>query len=305
MPFKMRRSPNDEKLFHKDANIFTLGRGSYTGIIDISVEFGTMHILGGRFCSLASGIYFSMGNNHSMKNVTTSPLDVRSVVRGIFGAVRPNLRPLPNTRINRRQIIFGHDVWIGRDVTIMGGVKIGNGAVIGAKAVVAKDIPPYAIAVGNPARVVKYRFDAETIKKFLAVKWWNWSLEKIADNFPLMNDVEKFLAAHYSPELAEIPEDDFSRRLNAVGGVANVSLRPRLSSQKSAVDARRAGILSIERRKFSARHLARQGHVGRRRKSFDGSRRRESEHHHVQAKFLSARRSTRDALHNDARNVDA
>ena len=218
MPFKMRRSPNDEKLFHKDANIFTLGRGSYTGIIDISVEFGTMHILGGRFCSLASGIYFSMGNNHSMKNVTTSPLDVRSVVRGIFGAVRPNLRPLPNTRINRRQIIFGHDVWIGRDVTIMGGVKIGNGAVIGAKAVVAKDIPPYAIAVGNPARVVKYRFDAETIKKFLAVKWWNWSLEKIADNFPLMNDVEKFLAAHYSPELAEIPEDDFSRQLNAVGG---------------------------------------------------------------------------------------
>ena len=59
----------------------------------------------------------------------------------------------------------------------------------------------------------------ETIKKFLAVKWWNWSLEKIADNFPLMNDVEKFLAAHYSPELAEIPEDDFSRRLDdAVGG---------------------------------------------------------------------------------------
>ncbi len=218
MAFRMRRSPNDEKLFHKNINIATLGRGSYTGMFDMSVVFGEMNVLGGRFCSLAGGIYFSMGGNHPMKSVTTSPIDVDFVVKGIFGAVRPNLQAIPDIRIQHRQIIFGHDVWIGKDAEIMGGVKIGNGAVIGAKAVVAKDIPPYAIAVGNPARVIKYRFDAETIKKFLAVKWWNWSLEKIADNFPLMNDVEKFLAAHYSPELAEIPEDDFSRRLNAVGG---------------------------------------------------------------------------------------
>ncbi len=112
-----------------------------------------------------------------------------------------------------RQVIFGHDVWIGRGVTIRGGVKIGNGAVIGAKAVVAKNIPPYAIAVGNPARVVKYRFDVETIKKFLAVKWWNWSLEKIADNRLLMGDVEKFLEAHYSPDLEEYPDDEISRTL--------------------------------------------------------------------------------------------
>ena len=62
---------------------------------------------------------------------------------------------------------------------ILGGVKIGNGAVIGTGAVVAKNIPPYAIAVGNPARVIKYRFDEETIKKLLAVKWWNWDLKKL------------------------------------------------------------------------------------------------------------------------------
>ena len=214
----MKRSPNDEKLIHNyknrgDENIVTLGRGSYTSTFDLPLGFGKMHVLGGRFCSLAAGIYFSMGGNHSMKSVTTSPIDVNRVVRDIFGKVRPELKPIRNVRIQHRQIIFGHDVWIGRGVTIMGGVKIGNGAVIGANAVVAKNIPPYAIAVGNPARVIKYRFDAETIKKFLAVKWWNWSLEKIADNFPLMNDVEKFLEAHYSPALENFPDDEFSRSL--------------------------------------------------------------------------------------------
>jgi len=101
----------------------------------------------------------------------------------------------------------------------MGGVKIGNGALIGANSVVAKDIPPYAIVVGNPARVIKYRFDEETIKKLLAVKWWNWDAKKIADNLPLMNDVEKFLELHYSPELDAFPEDDISRRLSMCGGV--------------------------------------------------------------------------------------
>lgn len=114
-------------------------------------------------------------------------------------------------------------------------MKIGNGAVVGANAMVAKDIPPYAIAVGNPARVVKYRFDEETIRKFLAVKWWNWSLEKIADNFPLMNDPEKFLAAHYSPELEEFPEDDFSRQLKTLTGGGDLSIYPRFPSASSTV----------------------------------------------------------------------
>lgn len=100
----------------------------------------------------------------------------------------------------------------------MSGIKIGNGSVIGDNAAVAKDIPPYAIAVGNPARVAKYRFDAETIKKLLEVKWWNWSLEKIADNFPLMNDVEKFLVAYYPPELENFLKNEFTQKLNSSRG---------------------------------------------------------------------------------------
>lgn len=235
MAFKMKRSPNDEKLFNdkNNENFFTLGRGSYTGNFDVTLWFGKMNVLGGRFCSLADGIYFSMGGNHSMKSVTTSPLDVGGVVKDIFGNVRPELKPIPDVRIQHRQIIFGNDVWIGRNVKIMGGVKIGNGAVIGANAVVAKDIPPYAIAVGNLARVIKYRFDKETIKKMLAVKWWNWSLEKFADNFPLMNDPEKFLEAHYSPELEKFPEDDFSRKLERYGGGGIYNFIPDFRAQNS------------------------------------------------------------------------
>ena len=153
MVFKMNRSPRDKKLFHKETmNVFTLGRGSYTGNFDVSVVFGEMNVLGGRFCSLAGNIHFSMGGNHSMQSITTSPLDVNVVVKDIFGSVRPDLKPILNVRKQHRQIIFGHDVWISQSATIMGGVKIGNGAVIGANAVVAKNIPPYAIAVGNPAR---------------------------------------------------------------------------------------------------------------------------------------------------------
>lgn len=184
----------------------------------------TPNILIGRFCSLADKIYFSIGGNHPYKNVSSFPFDSASVVTNLFG---DNKAATTCIRPNHFQIIIGHDVWIGYGATILGGIKIGNGAVIGANAVVAKDVPPYAIAVGNPARVIKYRFDAKTVKKILAVKWWNWSLKKITDNLPLMVDVEKFLAAHYTPALAETPEDDIGRQLKAIRGeLVFISLLP-------------------------------------------------------------------------------
>ncbi len=239
MAFRMNRSPNDEKLFHNEnLNVVTLGRGGSIREVDISLVWAkNANFLVGRFSSLAKNLYLLIGGNHPLKNVvSTSPLDKGGVVREIFGKVRPDLAPLANKRRNPIQVIVGHDVWIGRGVTIMGGVKIGNGAVIGANSVVAKDIPPYAIAVGNPVRVVKYRFDEAIIKKFLAVKWWNWSLEKIADNFPLMNDVEEFLAVHYSPELEDFPEDEFTQKLNNFeGGAARLSFHPRLPGEVAAV----------------------------------------------------------------------
>lgn len=200
-------------------NFLTLGACSYIGGLDCHFPMDdnkSHNILIGRFSSLAQKIIFMIGWNHPYKTVSGYPFHVDRVVKKVFGAINPAIKPTSVTVPNRYQILVGNDVWIGESVRVMGGVKIGNGAVIGAGAVVAKDIPPYAIAVGNPARVVKYRFDEATIKRLLAVKWWNWSLEKIADNLPLMTDVEKFLETHYSPALDEFPEDDITRQINTI-----------------------------------------------------------------------------------------
>lgn len=191
----------DQKIFdkaNKNEEALTLGAFSYINSLNLWLGGKALrHALIGKFCSLSWELLFLIARNHNYKALTTYPKYGRSNI----------------SSKNPRQIIIGHDVWIGHGATIMGGVKIGNGAVIGAKAVVAKDIPPYAIAVGNPARVVKYRFDEETIRKLLAVKWWNWDKEKINSVLPQSPDMKKFLDAHYSPELEEFPEDDFSRQL--------------------------------------------------------------------------------------------
>ena len=210
-------------------NILTLGACSYishtAAEFDRSADLGgyhPSHILIGRYSSLAGGMNILMAFNHSYKGATsTFPFEDRPRMQKIISQTALNFSDFdypPNLRAreNRHQLIIGHDVWIGYGVLFVGGVNVGNGAIIGAGAVVAKDIPPYAIAVGNPARVVKYRFDEETIKKLLAVKWWNWSFEKILANCKYMKDTEKFLASHYSPELEDFPEDEISRQLKSI-----------------------------------------------------------------------------------------
>ncbi len=92
-----------------------------------------------------------------------------------------------------KRVIIGHDTWIGHNVTIMGGVSIGDGAVIGSGSIVTKDIPPYAIAVGNPAKVINYRFDEKTIQKLLDIEWWNWSYEQINSNLDNLKNLEIFI----------------------------------------------------------------------------------------------------------------
>jgi hypothetical protein len=97
-----------------------------------------------------------------------------------------------------RKAHIGHDTWIGHGSMIKPGVSVGNGAVIGQGAVVTKDIPAYAVAVGVPAKVIYYRFDEETIKKLESIKWWDWSHEKIKENFDdFTGNIQDFVKKHY------------------------------------------------------------------------------------------------------------
>lgn len=131
----------------------------------------------GKFCSIAKGIEFIMnGANHPMNGASTYPF---YIMGGEWGsALAPHTDDLPL----KGDTVVGNDVWFGQNVTVLPGVHIGDGAIIGANSVVASDIPPYSIAVGNPCRVVKKRFDDDTITKLEELKWWDWEIEKITEN---------------------------------------------------------------------------------------------------------------------------
>jgi acetyltransferase-like isoleucine patch superfamily enzyme len=103
---------------------------------------------------------------------------------------KPGLKPA------HRKVTIGSDVWIGERVTILPGVQIGHGAIVGAGAVVTKDVHPYSIVVGIPARVMKYRFTEKQIVDLLKIRWWDWEESEIKDNLNLMLDVQSFIDKH-------------------------------------------------------------------------------------------------------------
>jgi len=131
----------------------------------------------GKFCAIAEGARFIMnGANHALHGFSTYPFN-------IFGhGWEKGFDTATWQREVRGDTIVGNDVWIGMEAVIMPGVTIGDGAIIAAKAVVTHDVPPYAIYAGNPARVVKTRFDEFTVKRLLKIAWWNWPVEKITNN---------------------------------------------------------------------------------------------------------------------------
>lgn len=129
----------------------------------------------GRFCAIARGATFVMnGANHAMDGLSTFPFN-------IFGW-DPDVSIEDARRGSKGDTVIGDDVWIGEDATIMPGVTIGAGAIVGARSVVSRDVPPYAVVAGNPARVRRIRFADDVVERLLAVAWWNWDVEKIARN---------------------------------------------------------------------------------------------------------------------------
>lgn len=128
----------------------------------------------GKFCSVACGAKFLFTSaNHTMKSLSTYPFPIFFEEWGLDG------KDISNAWDNRGDIVIENDVWIGYEAVILSGVTIGDGAIIGTRAVVTKDVPPYTIVGGVPAKPIRKRFDDETIKKLEEVRWWNWDDEKI------------------------------------------------------------------------------------------------------------------------------
>lgn len=159
-------------------------------IISWSDEY---HIYLGKYNSIGRDCNFFLHANHRVDWITTSSQLMGPVTQEVA-----NLHMDMGHPTCKGNIIIENDVWIGAKSTIMSGVKISNGAVIGSCSVVTKDVPPYAIVVGNPARIVKYRFDEEQIRNLLKINWWNWTENKIKDESMLLwsKDINYFIEKH-------------------------------------------------------------------------------------------------------------
>ena len=162
--------------------------GEFTYIADSDFERHVTHhydfigdrLIIGKFCQIAAGVEFVMnGANHRMNTVTTFPF---YTLEG-WDAAPPPLSELPL----KGDTVIGSDVWIGQNATILPGVRIGDGAIIGANSVVGRDVPPYTVVAGNPAREIRKRFDDEMIALLLAWRWWDKRVEEINALIPLLS----------------------------------------------------------------------------------------------------------------------
>lgn len=142
----------------------------------------------GKFCSIAEGVKIILGN-HNTHTVTTYPF---SSLKQFWPGAR---RDAVSDHHTNGDVIIGNDVWIGTDATIMSGIKIGDGCVIAANSVVTKDVRPYSIVGGSPAKLLRMRHDDKVIEDLLQIKWWDWSDDIIDERIKfLLSDVDDFIA---------------------------------------------------------------------------------------------------------------
>ena len=180
---------------HNNHVLLSIGIKSSVGSATV-VEWGRGNISVGNFCIFAENLVFeiSIVGHHNYHNLM-------SHIPEVF-----DMQPIPFDHIPKHSkfpsiINIGNDVWIGRNCILKSvnpekPLVIGDGAVIASDSVVVKNVPPYAIVGGNPARLIKYRFPEDIIEKLLRIKWWNWDIDKIYENFKYFNRVEEFVAMH-------------------------------------------------------------------------------------------------------------
>ncbi|WFB34731.1 CatB-related O-acetyltransferase [Kiritimatiellota bacterium B12222] len=151
----------------------------------------------GKFCAIARDVTFIMnGANHKMSGFSTYPFF-------IFGHGWEKATPQAGDLPSKGDTVIDHDVWIGYNATLMPGVHVGSGAIIASKSVVVQDVPAYSVVGGNPAKVLKYRFEDSCIQELLTIAWWEWRAEKISQHLESIVgcDLEKLREAAALPDV--------------------------------------------------------------------------------------------------------
>lgn len=190
---KIYPRPNDKQIVYlkdvvKGQNIEVGGYTIYNDFVNDPCDFEKNNVLYhypvngdklkiGKFCSIACGAKFMFtSGNHSMKSLSTYTFPI------FFDEWALDAKNIRDAWDNKGDIVVGNDVWIGYEAVIMSGVKIGNGAIIGTRTLVTKDVPPYTIVGGIPAKPIRRRFDDATIERLEKLHWWDWNEEKIKRN---------------------------------------------------------------------------------------------------------------------------
>lgn len=177
--------------FSRETKLFNcrVGRGTY---FNVGTELRNVHI--GRYCSIGCNVKAIVGRHPTTEFVSTHPAFYSVKKQAGFTYVNKSKFEEYLWVDSSYSIRIGNDVWIGTDAKIMGGITIGNGAIIAAGAVVTKDVPPYAIVGGVPARLIKYRFEDSQIDRLLSVNWWDESEEWITEFADKFEKIDEFLA---------------------------------------------------------------------------------------------------------------
>ncbi len=155
-----------------------MGEGTYGNPRVVYFAGDTAKVTVGKYCSISEGVEFLPGGQHNIDWLSTFPFREAFNLHG---------RRVDGHPATKGDILVGNDVWLGRGARILSGCTVSDGAVIGAYSVVTSDIPPYGVAVGAPARTIRFRFSEETIADLLESRWWDWPQEKILANVNLLN----------------------------------------------------------------------------------------------------------------------
>jgi acetyltransferase-like isoleucine patch superfamily enzyme len=171
--------------------ILSVGKETYgyNNLIINNYKGSEAKVIIGNYCSLAPEIRIITGGIHPVNRITTYPFRIKWDQEGKYTDQMP---------YTKGKIVIGNDVWIATNVLILSGIVIGDGAVVASGSIVTKDVPPYAIVGGNPAKIIKFRFSEDKIQELLKIRWWDWDKEKIIKNIEMLTDenVDLFLRKH-------------------------------------------------------------------------------------------------------------